>query len=465
MIIDCHGHYTTAPKQLEALPRTQQIAALEATSAAPRALSDHRRRDPREHRGRASSSCSRSAAPTSRSSRRAPPAWRHHIGDATTSAALVASLQRPDPPRRARSSRRTSSASASCRSRPGVSPANCIAELERCVKEFGFVGCNLNPDPSGGYWKDPPLTDRCWYPLYEKMVELDVPAMVHVSASCNPNFHATGAHYINGDTTAFMQFITVATCSRISRRCSFIIPHGGGAVPYHWGRYRGLAQDMKRPPLDGAPAEERLLRHLRLSPAGHRPADQGHPGRQHPVRLGDGRRGARHRSRDRPPLRRHQALCRQGADLRRRQARRSSKAMPRRSSRASTSPTRRTTEHARPKGDRFMSANGPLPPPEIALENDYVRVSRNKTPFAGIATDRVIVAVAPLSFMAGDALQSLERGEFFVFGPGDTYQLPADTSFFEVAIKPDHPPVKEPPRDHPAGQEHDALRGRALLHL
>ena len=29
----------------------------------------------------------------------------------------------------------------------------------------------------------------------------------------------------------------------------FVIPHGGGAVPYNWGRYRGLAQDMKRPPL------------------------------------------------------------------------------------------------------------------------------------------------------------------------------------------------------------------------
>ncbi|MEC8550202.1 MAG: amidohydrolase family protein, partial [Pseudomonadota bacterium] len=24
----------------------------------------------------------------------------------------------------------------------------------------------------------------------------------------------------------------------------FIIPHGGGAVPYHWGRFRGMAQDM-----------------------------------------------------------------------------------------------------------------------------------------------------------------------------------------------------------------------------
>ena len=30
----------------------------------------------------------------------------------------------------------------------------------------------------------------------------------------------------------------------------FVIPHGGGAVPYHWGRFRGLAQDMKRPPLE-----------------------------------------------------------------------------------------------------------------------------------------------------------------------------------------------------------------------
>jgi 4-oxalmesaconate hydratase len=28
-----------------------------------------------------------------------------------------------------------------------------------------------------------------------------------------------------------------------------VIPHGGGAVPYHWGRYRGLAQDMGKPPL------------------------------------------------------------------------------------------------------------------------------------------------------------------------------------------------------------------------
>src|SRR4029079_15497025 len=54
---------------------------------------------------------------------------------------------------------------------PGVPPASSIGELERCVQELGFIGCNLNPDPSGGYWTDPPLTDRWWFPFYEKLVE------------------------------------------------------------------------------------------------------------------------------------------------------------------------------------------------------------------------------------------------------------------------------------------------------
>jgi 4-oxalmesaconate hydratase len=35
-----------------------------------------------------------------------------------------------------------------------------------------------------------------------------------------------------------------------------VIPHGGGAVPYHWGRYRGLAARLGRPD----PAE--LLRNV-----------------------------------------------------------------------------------------------------------------------------------------------------------------------------------------------------------
>jgi 4-oxalmesaconate hydratase len=131
---------------------------------------------------------------------------------------------------------------------PGVEPRDCIAELERCVNDLGMIGINLNPDPSGGMWTDPPLTDRWWYPLFEKMVELDVPAMIHVSQSCNPNFHFTGAHYINADTTAFV-LLLMSNLFKDFPTLKFLIPHGGGAAPYHWGRYRGLAQDNNWQPV------------------------------------------------------------------------------------------------------------------------------------------------------------------------------------------------------------------------
>jgi len=123
-----------------------------------------------------------------------------------------------------------------------------IAELERCVLDLNFIGCNLNPDPSGGHFSSPPLTDRYWYPLYEKMVELDVPAMIHVSGSCNACLHATGSYYIAADTNAFMNLMTGDLFADFPK-LRLIIPHGGGAVPYHWGRYRGLADMMKIPPL------------------------------------------------------------------------------------------------------------------------------------------------------------------------------------------------------------------------
>lgn len=130
---------------------------------------------------------------------------------------------------------------------PGVSPANCIPELTR-IAALGFVGVNLNPDPSGGHWSAPPLTDRFWYPIYEKLIELEMPAMIHVSGSCNPAFHHTGAHYINADTTAFMQLLQ-GDLFKDFPALKFVIPHGGGAVPYHWGRYRGLAMMLKKPTL------------------------------------------------------------------------------------------------------------------------------------------------------------------------------------------------------------------------
>jgi 4-oxalmesaconate hydratase len=247
MIIDCHGHYTTAPRALQ-IYRDAQIAGLK-NRPGPQArgvvaITDDEIRESLET-AQLKFQRERGTDLTIFSPRASGMA--HHIGDATTSLYwsehcndLIARVCALYPKNFVGVCQLPQS--------PGVPPESCAGELERCVRELGFIGCNLNPDPSGGYWTTPPLTDRWWYPLYERLVALDVPAMVHVSSSCNPNFHATGAHYINADTTAFMQFLT-ADLFKDFPSLRFIIPHGGGAVPYHWGRYRGLAQDLKRPPL------------------------------------------------------------------------------------------------------------------------------------------------------------------------------------------------------------------------
>jgi 4-oxalmesaconate hydratase len=247
MIIDCHGHYTTAPKDLQAY-RDAQIAGLKDPSHVPSKgklnISDDQIRESLEN-AQLKFQRERGTDVTIFSPRAS--AMAHHIGDTTTS--LHWSQHCNDLIHRVCSLYpRNFVGVCQLPQSPGVPPSNSIGELERCVNELGFIGCNLNPDPSGGHWTAPPLTDRYWYPFYEKMVELDVPAMVHVSSSCNPNFHATGAHYINADTTAFMQFLT-ADLFKDFPTLRFVIPHGGGAVPFHWGRYRGLAQDMNRPPL------------------------------------------------------------------------------------------------------------------------------------------------------------------------------------------------------------------------
>jgi 4-oxalmesaconate hydratase len=247
MIVDIHGHYTTAPKGLRAF-RDQQIAALEDPSRNPSRdsirISDDEIRESLEaaqlrlqrERGIDVTLFSPIAGQMA-----------HHIGNAITSQVwseacndLIYRVTQLYPDNYIGVCQLPQSS--------GVPPKSVIPELERCVNELGFVGCNLNPDPSGGYWKDLPLSDHAWYPLYEKLVELDVPAMIHVSGSCNPGIHHTGAHYLNGDTTAFMQFLTSDVFTHFPT-LRFVIPHGGGAVPYHWGRYRGLAQDMGRPPL------------------------------------------------------------------------------------------------------------------------------------------------------------------------------------------------------------------------
>ncbi len=247
MIIDCHGHYTTEPTALTEY-RREQLAGVEsgfAPSAAAFRVSDDEMREKLES-AQLKFMRERGIDLTIFSPRAV--GMGHHLGTEQTAyhwAQICNDMIRrvcdlyPD----------RFVPVCQLPQYPGVEPRKCIPELERCVEGMGFIGCNLNPDPSGAMWTDPPMTDKWWYPLYEKLVELEAPAMIHVSGSCNPNFHHTGAHYLCGDTTVFMQFLMSDLFSDFPT-LKFVIPHGGGAVPFHWGRYRGLAQDMGRPPLE-----------------------------------------------------------------------------------------------------------------------------------------------------------------------------------------------------------------------
>ena len=249
MIIDCHGHYTTAPPQLGDYRDAQQAALAsdpDATGAKGSiSISDDEIRESVEG-AQLKLQRERGTDLTIFSPRAS---WMgHHIGNAHTSRfwsehcnELIRRVCDLYPANFAPVCQLPQS--------PGAPIDSSVHELRRCVEEMGFIGCNLNPDPSGGFWTGPPLDDRSLWPLYEAMCELDVPAMIHVSDTCNPNFHTTGSHYLGADTTAFMQVLTSGLFKDFPD-LRFIIPHGGGAVPYHWGRFRGIAQDKGWQTLD-----------------------------------------------------------------------------------------------------------------------------------------------------------------------------------------------------------------------
>lgn len=89
-----------------------------------------------------------------------------------------------------------------------------------------------------------------------------------------------------------------------------------------------------------------------------------------------------------------------------------------------------------------------LQAPAVALENDFVRVSRDRAPCASAAApdcrDRVIVAMSDLELRSGTARRKLARGDIAVFTAGESYEAPSTGQFFEVAVKSNLPPVESP---------------------
>lgn len=130
-----------------------------------------------------------------------------------------------------------------------MSPVSCIPELEFRVKEQGFIGCLLNPDPTEGESAPPPgLGDEFWYPLYDKLCELDVPALIHSAGSCVPRESYT-LKFINEESNAIISLLYSDVFKKFPR-LKLIVPHGGGAIPYHMGRFRAWAARLGQRPFD-----------------------------------------------------------------------------------------------------------------------------------------------------------------------------------------------------------------------
>jgi 4-oxalmesaconate hydratase len=121
-----------------------------------------------------------------------------------------------------------------------------IAELERCVKELGFVGCLLNPDPDEGAGCPPGLGDEYWYPLYAKLVELDVPALIH-SASCRSPRESYSLHFIQEESVAILSLLNSRVFDDFPT-LKLIVSHGGGAIPYQVGRFEAARYRAGREP-------------------------------------------------------------------------------------------------------------------------------------------------------------------------------------------------------------------------
>jgi 4-oxalmesaconate hydratase len=109
-------------------------------------------------------------------------------------------------------------------------------EIRRVTDELGFVGVLLNPDPSEGQNGSPPLGDPYWYPLYEKLCELDLPAHIHSGACCNGR-ETYDEHFMAEEGLAITSIYRAEVFKRFPD-LKLMISHGGGPIPYQVGRWR-----------------------------------------------------------------------------------------------------------------------------------------------------------------------------------------------------------------------------------
>ena len=141
----------------------------------------------------------------------------------------------------------------------GASIKLSVEEVERGVNELGFLGFKINPDPGEGAVETPGMGEEYWYPLYEKMVELDVPGLIHGGPfrfSREPEL----GYFCTEQTVAAFSILRSSVFKDFPN-LKLIVGHGGGYLPYQVGRARAfrLNEIARNPGLEPFDASLRRL--------------------------------------------------------------------------------------------------------------------------------------------------------------------------------------------------------------
>lgn len=110
--------------------------------------------------------------------------------------------------------------------------SNCVPEFEKGVKEYGFIGTYLSPDPDGRH-NSPGMHASYWDPVYAKCQEWNVPVFIHGTNCLDPRIaHIPGNYQIGFVIETFLATRILAYGDQFERfpGLRICIAHAGGAL-------------------------------------------------------------------------------------------------------------------------------------------------------------------------------------------------------------------------------------------
>jgi aminocarboxymuconate-semialdehyde decarboxylase len=115
-----------------------------------------------------------------------------------------------------------------------------LRELDRAVNELGGRGANLGTEDLAGR----ELDDPALWPVYARLQELDLPLFLHPGPAGDPAartgqtppYNLLGVIGFIGQETAAVARLIYGGVLDAFPRLKVVVSHGGGAVPYQWGR-------------------------------------------------------------------------------------------------------------------------------------------------------------------------------------------------------------------------------------